>query len=110
MLAIMTLESPRPLGRFDFPLDTEQRVQLYDELSKKVVDSMRESPINVAIIEGKDLTRQEARVASSGIRYRVVKDLGYIHTTVLTDPDDQHHQVILFSKRLLKDIIFESLF
>jgi hypothetical protein len=106
----MRIENPAPLQSLDFPINTEDRAEIYQQLGGPIYKALEQSRLGTATIQVSGLTKRSIELIRSGVRYHIIKDAGDprypLFTTILSNPKDRSQHVVVFSKKPWEEIVW----
>lgn len=108
----MRIEAPISVDELGFPIETEDRVDLYKEVASLIYKRLGESNLGAVFLELSDLPKKSVEVLRSGTRSYIVKKGGdgcLLYSTIITNPNDKLHHILLFSKEPWNEIIWKEL-
>lgn len=108
----MRIEAPVSVDEFGFPLEG-QRTDLYSEVGSLIYRRLEESKLGTAFLELSGLPKKSAELVRSGVRNYIFKEAGTylyeIHGKTVTDPNDNSHHILIFSKKPWEEIVWEGI-
>ena len=108
----MRIEAPISVEELGFPIETKARVDLYKEAASLVYKKLEKGNLRAVFLELSDLPQKAAEVLRSGTRSYIVKKGGdgyLLYSTIITNPNDKLHHILLFSKEPWNEIVWKEL-